>query len=609
MNPFHKITATRSSKSHRGARALASVSLGVASLTGVVIVATPTAASAATTTLSSPTTLTGSQTLSSVGVVATDPISGLSASFDLVTAASWTQPAALLSTVFDPNLVRQGRALNPVDSYTRTSPGSMTVSWTLSNLSVSWGSVGPLNLGSPGFSATAPCNLMAGGSNYSCHLASSTIGLLDPGFPAISPYVDLGLAADVTVTPQGIMTLRQATFGGNPGGSASLILPETPVTDNLSIPCTVGAGDNLSYSLGALSTDPGITVVTSLVFDVGAEFPDPIIPFKEDQVQFAAPTVPLGLATSDIAMTGPGATFDMGAVQANNIPPIVNAGGPYAGNEGSAFVFNGSASSSICGFPTLQWNFSDGGVAYGAFPQHTFPGSGTYSGLLTATDMTGLSSTTTFIVSVANLAPFVSAGPDATTAWGRLVAFSGSATDPGSADQPTLAYSWDFGDGSGGGGASTFHVYSTPGNYVATLTVTDQYGASASSSRTIHVVKRDTTTAYTGDTSGTFDTPSTLQASVVDQFGQPVNGRSVSFQVGSNGPFTALTNSSGLATKSYVSTLASGAYSGSASFAGDALYNASNSSESYTVAKKATTTLYTGAVVGAPNKVVALRPA
>lgn len=604
MNYFHKLTTTRSRKSHRAFRALASVSLGIASLTGVVIVATPTAASAATTTLSSPTTLTGSQTLSSTGVVASG--AGVTAKFDLVTAATWTQPAALLSTAFDPNLVRQGRALNPADSYTRTSPGSMTVRWTLNNLSVSWGIIGPLNLGSPAFSATAPCNLIAGGSDYLCHLTSSTTSLL--GFyPNIGPYVDLGLAADVTVTPQGILTLRQATFAGNPGGSASLTLGETPVTDNLSIPCTVGAGDRLSYSLGALSTDPGIKVASSLVFDVGAEFPSPIpFDFSEIKVQFAAPTIPLGMATSDIAMTGLGATFDMGAVQANNIPPTVSAGGPYSGNEGSAFSFDGSLSSSICGPPTLQWNFSDGGVAYGVFPQHTFPGSGVYSGLLTATDVTGLSTTTTFSVTVFNLPPVVSAGPDTTTAWERPVAFVGSAVDPGSADQSTLTYNWDFGDGSAAGGASNVHSYATPGNYTAILTVTDQYGASASATRTINVIKRDTTTAFVGDTAGTFDTPSTLQASFVDQFGQPVNGRIVSFQVGTDGAFTALTNSSGIATKSYVPTLAAGSYTATSTFAGDALYNASSSSTSFTVTKKATTTTYTGALSSKPNKTIAL---
>ena len=61
-------------------------------------------------------------------------------------------------------------------------------------------------------------------------MSSSTISLLDPGFPAISPYVDLGLSANVTVTPQGISTIRQASFGGVPGGTANLTLGESPVT-------------------------------------------------------------------------------------------------------------------------------------------------------------------------------------------------------------------------------------------------------------------------------------------------------------------------------------------------------------------------------------------
>ena len=58
---------------------------------------------------------------------------------------------------------------------------------------------------------------MASGGNYTCHLVSPAIALLDT-YPIPGPYVDLGLQADVTVTPQGIVTLRQATFGGNPGG-------------------------------------------------------------------------------------------------------------------------------------------------------------------------------------------------------------------------------------------------------------------------------------------------------------------------------------------------------------------------------------------------------
>ena len=605
MKSFRRTVNLGHSFKRRMVRSTLAALLSTGGLTGALIVATPSIASAATTTLSAPTTLTGSRVLSSTGITATDLVSGLTASFDLVTSAHWTQSAALLNTAFDPNLVRQSRSPNLSDSYSRTSPGSMSITWTFANLAVSWGSVGPLNIGSPSFSATGPCDLMASGINYTCHLVSPTVTLLDL-FPLPGPYVDLGLAADVTVTPQGIMTLRQSTFGGNPGGTANLTLSETPVTDSLAVPCTVGKGDNLSYSLGALSTDPGISVVTSLVFDVGVETPTPVIVFPEIKIGFASPTIPLTTTTSDIAMTGPGATFDMGNVLANNVPPVVSAGGPYVGNEGSSFTFDGSASSSICGFPTLQWNFSDGGVAYGVAPQHTFPGSGTYSGLLTATDVTGLSSTTTFNVTVYNLPPAVFAGPDTTSPWGRFVAFNGSATDPGTADQATLSYSWDFGDGSASGGASTWHEYSTPGDYVATLTVTDQYGASSSSSRTVHVTKRLTTTAYTGDTAGIFDTPAILAGSLVDQFGQTVNGRTVSFQVGGYGPINALTNSSGIASTSYTTALAAGGYIGTASFAGDSLYLPSSSTEPFSVAKKATTTTYSGALSGKPNKSVAL---
>ena len=108
-------------------------------------------ASAAPTTLSSPTVVSGNTTLSTTGITATG--AGVTATFDLVTALSWTQPASL-GTSFDPNLVRQGRTVSASDTYTRPSAGSMSVTWTLNNLEVSWEGVGPLDLGSPNFSAS-----------------------------------------------------------------------------------------------------------------------------------------------------------------------------------------------------------------------------------------------------------------------------------------------------------------------------------------------------------------------------------------------------------------------------------------------------------------------
>ncbi len=566
-------------RSFRGVLALVLTSLAVLAV-GVA------PAAASTSTLSQPTTLTGSRLLSSTGITATDLLSGLTATFDLQTSLDWTQGASI-GTTFDPNLVRQGRSLDPSDTYTRSAPGSMSLSWTLSNLGVSWDGVGPLSLGSPGFSASGACDLKASGGNYVCHLSSSQIGLLDScavfPLPCAGPYVKLGIVADVTVTPHGLDTLRQATFGGNADGTNALSLLDSPVVDPLAIPCSVGAGDELVYSLGSFSTTDGITVDTGLQFDVGA-VASPGFPVPPAYVSFATPTIPLDSASSDITMSGDGVSFDLGAVQHNNIPPTVDAGGPYAGDEGSPISFDGSGSSSICGFPTLRWDFSDGGVAFGKSPKHTFADNGTYSGLLTATDATGLTSTTTFSVDVANLNPSVNAGPDTSDAWGQPIAFNGQETDPGSADQSTLQYTWDFGDGSpsASGGPSVVHGYAQPGTYTATLTVRDKDGGQDSDTRQIIVTKRGTTIGYTGPLSSLPSKSVTLTASLTDGYGQAVQGRSVHFTLGAQSA-DATTNASGIATVTIKLSQKKGSYPLGVSFAGDSKYVSSSSSGTFVI--------------------------
>ena len=576
--------------------------MSVIALTAIVAPATVLAAAS---TQSSPTSVSGDSTLAAVPFTAVG--AGVTATGTAAISVQWSQAAAL-STTWDPNLVRQGRALDPSDAYTRTSSGSLTIDYTLNDLQASWLGIGPLSLGNPTFSMTGPCDLMAAGGDYVCNLSSSQIGLIPTPYLYIGPYVNLGLSARVTITPQGIATLRSATFGGNPGGTAPLSLGETPITDTFSIPCTVGAGDELVYTLGALSTTAGISVDTGLVWDVGAAFPDPVIPLKEDTVQAYGETDDLGTSAGTISMSGAGATFDLGAVQPNNIPPVASAGGPYTGNEGSPIGFDGSGSSSICGFPTLQWNFSDGGVAYGEFPQHTFQGPGTYSGLLTATDVTGLTSTTTFSVTVDNLPPAVSAGPAVGGAWGQPITLSGSAVDPGANDQSTLSYSWDFGDGtpSASGGASATHAYAAPGLYTATLTSCDRWGACASDTTTVTVRKRDVTASYVAPSAGTFDTPTSLRASLTDEFGQAVSGRSVTFSVDGTSVGSSTTGAAGGATLAYTPGLAAGLYATNVSFAGDGLYNAAAAGGTITLVQKATAVTYTGAIQGGPNKTVAL---
>lgn len=44
-------------------------------------------------------------------------------------------------------------------------------------------------------------------------------------------------------------------------------------------------------------------------------------------------------------------------------------------------------------------------------------------------------------------------------------------------DGTIVSYEWDFGDGTTDSGVIVTHVYPSPGNYIATLTVTDNAGA------------------------------------------------------------------------------------------------------------------------------------
>jgi len=515
------------------------------------------------TTLTNPTNFSGSKTLSQTNVELEG--SGVSTWFDIDTTVSWNQVANINAT-YDPNLVRQGRNLDPTVSVNRPVNGIIKITWTLKNLRAGWdGATWYVELGDQTFSAFANCDMYAEGSGYSVHLESGQITLLD-SYPLLnSPYVKLGMAADVTITPDGITTVRQAFFSGTPDGTANLTLGESAITDYLKVLCTTGVGDELSYTLDTLSSEPAIDVTSSMIFEVGAILPAPVIGTPYHQ-EFASPTITLPTLSDSIIMTGSGSTFNMGEVLPNNIPPVANAGGPYSGDEGSPIKLDGSASTSICGMPALRWDFSDGGVAFGTSPQHIFQGPGIYSGLLTATDVTGLSSVTTFSVEVKDLPPMANAGPNMSTKWGIPVTLKGSALNPGTDQQPYLVYRWVFGDGtpSASGGATVTHVYDQPGDYIATFTATDPGGLFDNDKTHVVVEKRATILGYFGPLTSSSSQTVPLKAVLKDEFGNPLEGRTVVFTLGSNPeiqpPVTALTDSNGVAVFNLKLKLKAGSY-------------------------------------------------
>ncbi|MBO1031371.1 PKD domain-containing protein, partial [Tessaracoccus sp. SD287] len=140
-------------------------------------------------------------------------------------------------------------------------------------------------------------------------------------------------------------------------------------------------------------------------------------------------------------------------------------------------TFDGSASSDSDGtIATYSWNFGDGSTGTGAKPEHTYALPGTYPVSLTVTDDRGATATTEapVVVRAPNEVPVANFSFAADF---LQLSFDGTAsTDP---DGTIESYSWAFGDGSVGTGATAQHKYTAAGQYDVTLTVTDDRGGSS----------------------------------------------------------------------------------------------------------------------------------
>lgn len=129
-----------------------------------------------------------------------------------------------------------------------------------------------------------------------------------------------------------------------------------------------------------------------------------------------------------------------------------------------------------------MWDFGDGTTGTGSAIAHPYAEGGTYTVTLIVTDNRGGTATTTREVTVTapNTVPtaaFEAASENLTATFD-----ASASTDP---DGTIASYAWNFGDGETATGVKTNHTYGAAGDFLVTLTVTDNRGGTATATRIV----------------------------------------------------------------------------------------------------------------------------
>jgi len=158
---------------------------------------------------------------------------------------------------------------------------------------------------------------------------------------------------------------------------------------------------------------------------------------------------------------------------------------------GSYVQFNASGSSDSDGsIVSYSWNFGDGTTGSGPVIWHLFSIGGSIPVTLAVTDDDGASDSVTHAVPVGAMNTPPVAAFTTTVATGGWVQFDASAAYD--TDGSIVSYMWSFGDGNTGTGSVVWHQYLSSGPFLATLTVVDDDGASASASETVILAPSNT---------------------------------------------------------------------------------------------------------------------
>lgn len=152
--------------------------------------------------------------------------------------------------------------------------------------------------------------------------------------------------------------------------------------------------------------------------------------------------------------------------------------------------FSAAASTAAAGHSLVQydWSFGDGATSSStaSLTSHAYATAGTYTVALTVTDDVGQTRTTTSTVAVVNgLTASFSVSPTSQVITRTVNVNGGDSTTV--AGSSITSYTWDFGNGQTGTGATSSTTYSTAGTYTIRLTIVDSAGRTATATRTVTI--------------------------------------------------------------------------------------------------------------------------
>ncbi len=320
---------------------------------------------------------------------------------------------------------------------------------------------------------------------------------------ALTLNADKSFSLNHVYADNGVYTVT-VTVNDNAGGSGS---DTAQVTVNNVAPA-VDAGPDAAIDEGSAFvsagsfTDPGAdTWIATVDYGDGSGVQalalnaDGTFDLSHTYVDDGAYTVTVTVTDDD-----GGVGTDTASVSVGNVPPVVDAGPDAAIDEGDTFVSVGSFADPGADTWTATVNYGDGsGVqalplnANGTFAlSHTYVDNGAYTVTVIVSDDDGGVGIDTALVNVANVAPTVEAGPDASIGEGEVFDSAGFFTDPGA---DTWTATVDYGDGGGAqplalNADKTFalnHTYVSEGTYTITVTVSDDDGGTGSDTASVTV--------------------------------------------------------------------------------------------------------------------------